>query len=262
MIKRSIFQLKSRLLALVMLFCIISGLLSACTEDTKNQLSTLVAQAGQTAVAEGKNIAKTEVANLKATASAQVATQVAKALDWLKNNPPSPWDISWIPTDSQFMVNNIDAILTGSGLEGQGAAILNDAQLYGVNPAFALAMFRKEATFAASGSRANTNNNPGNIIATGDCRGLAAGSTCSGAYGEVSTDGRFGVYASMADGINAYFQLLSNEYKPGTNRNCSDITCIITAYCPPSDCDTGTYIDQITGWTKDYQTQILASSTR
>jgi hypothetical protein len=239
--------------------------LSALTCGTPAEqaaIQTRAAQAGQTAVAEGKKIAETQAAEgkkialtkaaeLKATAIAAIATELAK-------KTPAPWDVSWIPSDSQHMASKIDSILDGTGLSGQGKIILRDAQENSVNPAFALAMFRKEATFAKPGSRAYSNKNPGNIIATGNCRGLPAGSSCSGNYGEVSTDGRFGVYASMPDGIMAYFRLLRTEYQPGTKRNCSDIACIITAYCPPSDCDTSAYIAQITEWTQQYQSQLLA----
>jgi len=165
--------------------------------------------------------------------------------------------VSWLPSDSQLIIDRINFILSTTGLEGQGATILDTAQESGVNPAFALAMFRKEASFAAPDTRANTNKNPGNISATGDCYGKPANSSCKGNYGEISTDGRFGIYSSMEDGIKAYFMLLKKEYKPGTKRNCSDIACIITVYCPPSDCDTSRYINQITQWTQEYQSQLL-----
>jgi|YNPMSStandDraft_1061717.scaffolds.fasta_scaffold63298_1 hypothetical protein len=232
--------------------------LLSCSEAEQAQIQTAAAQAGQTAVAEGKNFAETQAAQLKETAVAQLATQLAKTVTELAKTTPSPLDVNWIPSDSQFVANKIDIILDGTGLSGEGGTILQNAQQFGVNPAFALAMFRKEATFAAPGTRAYNNKNPGNIIATGNCRGLPAGSSCIGYYGEISTDGRFGVYPSVADGIKAYFTLLSAEYKPGTSHNCSDIACIVTAYCPPSDCDTSTYISQITQWTQQYQSQLLA----
>ena len=137
-----------------------------------------------------------------------------------------PWDINWLPADTVNAVIVIDRILDGTGLEGLGATSLNLSTQHGINPAFALAMFRKEATFAADGTRARRNNNPGNIIATGECRGLPANSACSGNYGEVSTDGRFAVFASMASGTEAYYLLLASEYAPGTKRDCQDIHCI------------------------------------
>jgi len=168
----------------------------------------------------------------------------------------SPWDNNWLPNDQDIVSERIDQIITGTGLSELGNTILQYAFDYQVNPAFALAMFRKEASFAAPGTRAIKNNNPGNIIATGDCRGKPAGTLCIGVYGETSTDGRFGIYPDMGSGIRAYFTLLHQEYAPGTNRNCNDISCIVQAYCPPSDCNTQNYIDQITEWGKDFQCQL------
>jgi len=172
--------------------------------------------------------------------------------------PPSPWDTSWIPANKkeEATISNINLILLGTSLTNQGDLILQYAKEYGVNPAFALAMFRKEANFAREGSPAFRNNNPGNIEATGSCKHLVAGSSCQGVYGEVSTDGRFGKYTSMADGIRAYFMLLRRQYQPGTKRNCQDIACIIPYYCPSSECDTAKYVEEITGWTREYQSVI------
>lgn len=175
-------------------------------------------------------------------------------------NIDSPWDVSWINGNPSDMSVPVDQILLGTGLAGNGDSIIKYAKEFGVNPAFALAMFRKEASFAAEGTRARKNNNPGNIIATGDCRKQAAGLGCSGVYGETSTDGRFGVYPSMDSGIRAYFLLLNREYAPGTKRDCSNAACIIKIYCPPSDCDTQNYIEQINLGTKEYQCQLLSQA--
>ena len=123
-----------------------------------------------------------------------------------------PWNISYLPNDSKNVINQIDAILQNTGLAGQGETILSLSGQYGINPAFALSMFRKEATFALNNTPAYRNKNPGNINATGGCRGLAANQPCNGVYGEISTDGRFGKYQTMADGIKAYYSLLSSEY--------------------------------------------------
>lgn len=62
----------------------------------------------------------------------------------------------------------------------------------------------------------------------------------------------------MADGTIAYFALLAREYRPGTDRNCQDMPCIIEAYCPPSECNVELYLQQITTWTRQYQLGILA----
>ncbi len=173
---------------------------------------------------------------------------------------PDPWDVSWLPSDQNQVINTINSIVTDpsaggspdSGLAGYGSTILyyslnsiggNPA---GVNPAFALAMFRKEANFARPGTIAYTQNNPGNL-------------RCAG-YGMIDCQNGFAVFASMEDGIKAYFWMLQYQYKPGggwpSNFNCTDITCIITHYCPPSQCDTETYIAQIGQWTQEFMSRI------
>ena len=175
-------------------------------------------------------------------------------------NQTDPWDTSLLQQESSIVIQRIDDILAGSSLEGQGQAVFLESQTYAVNPAFALAMFRKESSFAAIHTRAYRNRNPGNIIATGNCRGLPSGATCSGNYGEISTDGRFGVYANFQAGIEAYFKLLAREYKPGSKRNCADILCVITAYCPPSECDVELYQQQVTQWMGEYQCRLAGKS--
>ncbi|MBN1316372.1 MAG: glucosaminidase domain-containing protein [Anaerolineales bacterium] len=243
--------------SLILFICILVMTGLCCSEGDQEQIETAAAQAAKTAISEGKSIAETQAIQLKKTAQAQLATQIVVISTQIAQTTPEPWDTSWLPSDTQYITGRIDKILSGTGLDGKGEEILKNSNEYGVNPAFALAMFRKEAIFAKVNTRAFENKNPGNIIATGDCRGLPNGSSCNGFYGEISTDGRFGIYDNMNNGIKAYFSLLNNEYKPGTSRDCSDIACIITVYCPPSDCDTATYISQITTWTQEYQEQIL-----
>lgn len=179
---------------------------------------------------------------------------------------PSPWDISWAPNDQQAVAAQIDTILAGSGLAGYGGTILNYALTSrdglnpnigpGVNPAFALAMFRKEAEFAKPGSIAERQNNPGNIICKNGTQPIYGASGCANG---------FGVYSSMDAGIRAFFWLLNAQYKPGgvISSNCQDIDCVIRKYCPPghcappgSECDTECYIAQVTGWTQQYQSQL------
>lgn len=218
---------------------VVSTLASEIGDEVESPFGTLVAQS------------KTQIAEQIATQRANIATQIAE-------KQPSPWDTSWLPTDRSHVVGKIDQILSGSGLEGQGEAMLTYSLQHGVNPAFALAMFRKEASFAMPGTRAYTNKNPGNIIATGDCRGELAGTACTGVYGEISTDGRFGIYASMQDGIHAYYLLLEREYMPGTSRDCTTISCVISAYCPATECDTDRYVAQIATWTAQYMLTIVA----
>jgi|GEM_PF-3470930 hypothetical protein len=176
-----------------------------------------------------------------------------------RDSGPDPWDTSWLPSERSRVIGAIETIITSSetggspnaGLKGFGQAILDYALAEiepgraGVNPAFALAMFRKEANFATYGAAAG-NKNPGNIICAGT-RPL---------YGATSCNGRFGVYPSMDTGIKAYYWLLQYEYKPGSSRNCADITCIINAYAPSAENNTRLYIDQVSAWTRDFQNRI------
>jgi hypothetical protein len=167
-----------------------------------------------------------------------------------------PWDVSWLPTDrrgERALDQAIDAVLADTGLRGQGTTIRVNAQRHGVNPAFALAMFRKEAGFATRGTLAHSNRNPANIIATGACWGEPKGTRCKGIYGEVSTDGRFGRYASMADGIEAFFVLMEREYAGMT------LHALISRACPPVECDVPRYIALMEQWISDYQHTLLAA---
>lgn len=250
---------------ILMFFSLVIASCSPAEKDLLDQLSrelrdAIVDEVGEiskTAVSNAEEVAKTQAAALQATARAGLATQMSEVAARLAANPPQPWDTSWLPEDQAQVIVNINGIISGTGLENMGDSILENALTYGVNPAFALAMFRKEASFAHVNTIAYANKNPGNIIATGACRGLTAGSACSGNYGEISTNGRFGVYATMQDGIAAYFMLLNREYQPGSRFNCSDIPCIINIYAPPSENDSPLYIQQINSWTKDYQQRIL-----
>jgi hypothetical protein len=252
------------LIILIIIALIVTGcspdekeLLDQLSRDLRDAIADEVGEISKTAVSNAEEVAKTQAAALQATAKAGLATQASEIAANLATKPPEPWDTTWLPADHEVVIANINAIIIGTGLENMGASILQNALAYGVNPAFALAMFRKEASFAKLGTISFANKNPGNIIATGACRGLTAGSSCSGNYGEISTNGRFGIYGTMQDGIEAYFMLLNREYQPGSRYNCSDITCIINIYAPPSENDSGLYIQQISSWTKDYQQRIL-----
>lgn len=68
-----------RLIHLVFLLIVI--LSTACTPEQRNEVATLAAQAGQTAVAEGKKIGATQAAALQATASARLATEAVRAIN-------------------------------------------------------------------------------------------------------------------------------------------------------------------------------------
>ncbi len=87
---------------------------------------------------------------------------------------PKPWDVSWAQgIDRGTLAQRIDSLIANrqprSGMLGQGSTIVKyslesiNGNPAGVNPAFALAMFMKEAEFSKPGTPAYNNNNPGNI---------------------------------------------------------------------------------------------------
>jgi hypothetical protein len=184
-------------------------------------------------------------------ALAPLATPVAAA-----QGSADPWDVRWLPDERRgrrALDQALDAVLEGTGLHGQGATIRENAERHGVNPAFALAIFRQEAGFARQGTLAQRNKNPANIIATGDCWGQPEGARCTGTYGEVGTDGRFGRYASMADGIEAFFLLMEREYAGMA------LDDLIGRACPPVECDVPGYVARMEQWTVEYQAQLSAA---
>ena len=167
-----------------------------------------------------------------------------------------PWDVSWLPDDrrrERALDQAIDALLEETGLHGQGATIRENAQRHGVNPAFALAMFRKEAGFATRGTLAYRNKNPANIVATGECWDEPKGTRCKGIYGERGTDGRFGRYATLADGIEAFFVLMEREYAGMT------LHALISRACPPIECDVPAYVALMETWALEYQSLLLGA---
>jgi hypothetical protein len=235
------------------------------TDSSYNQCVKIVSLDGNTDFRTSAKVisSNTQVGNIPGEGPSPIPPAPPVTSSAVSSGGPDPWDVSWLPRDQQQVIAAINAIITSpdtggspnAGLKGYGETILNYALASieqnpaGVNPAFALAMFRKEANFATNGAAA-ANNNPGNIICAGGTRPL---------YGAIRCNGRFGVYASMGDGIKAYFWLLQAEYKPGgaISRNCPDISCIIRAYAPSSDGNnTQQYIDQVTAWTKDFQNRI------
>ena len=167
-----------------------------------------------------------------------------------------PWDVSWLPTDrsgERALDQAIDVLLEETGLNGQGQTIRENAQHHSVNPAFALAMFRKEAGFATRGTLAHSNRNPANIVATGECWGEPKGTRCKGIYGERGTDGRFGRYTTLADGIEAFFVLMEREYAGMT------LHALISRACPPIECDVSAYVALMETWALEYQSLLLGA---
>lgn len=146
-------------------------------------------------------------------------------------------------TGSGPNANAINKILQGTGLEGQGSTIAQLAKQYNVPVELALAMFRKESSYGTYGSSVG-NRNPGNL------RGSPLES------GERSG---FAVFKDIQTGIEAYFKLLSENYRQFIDKG--DIAGLINKYAPPSENDTALYIKQIIEWMTQLTSTLRATAT-
>jgi hypothetical protein len=138
---------------------------------------------------------------------------------------------------------NIDKILKGTGLAGQGAHIVAMSKKYDVPPELALAMFRKEASFLTAGS-AVKNNNPGNLR-------FAEWEKQFGG----KPNGNFAHFPDVKSGVEAYFRLLGGPaYRGFIDRG--DYKGLINKYAPPFENDSGLYHKQVLQWMKEYQAKM------
>jgi len=135
----------------------------------------------------------------------------------------------------------INEILRGTNLAGKGDLIANLSKQYNIPAELALAMFRKEASFASTGSLAQRNNNPGNIRFVGQ-------------EGATNGAGNFARWESMDKGIEAYFKLLDKGYRSFIDRQ--DWQGLVNKYAPPVENDSNLYARQIIQWMGEYRQRI------
>lgn len=109
----------------------------------------------------------------------------------------------------------------GSPAAGTGQALSDLSAQYGVDDAYALAVFNKESSLGKYGAAAD-NHSLGNIV----CAGY---STCNG---------RFRSYPDWATGYQDFYRLIKNEY---VARGLSTVETITPVYAPPSENDTTGY---------------------
>lgn len=147
-------------------------------------------------------------------------------------NPTAPSSVSGA---------RINEILRGTNLAGQGNLIAQLSKQYNIPAELALAMFRKEASFASTGSLAQRNNNPGNIRFVGQ-------------EGATSGAGNFARWSSMEKGIEAYFKLLDRGYRSFIDRK--DWAGLVNKYAPPVENDSDLYTRQIVQWMREYRQRI------
>ncbi|WP_164012330.1 peptidoglycan-binding protein [Pyxidicoccus trucidator] len=138
---------------------------------------------------------------------------------------------------------NIDKILKGTGLAGQGAHIVAMSKKYNVPPELALAMFRKEASFMTAGS-AVKNNNPGNLR-------FAEWEKQFGG----KPNGNFAHFPDVKSGVEAYFRLLGGPAYRGFIDS-GDYKGLINKYAPPTENDSGLYHKQVLQWMQEYKAKV------
>ncbi|EFH87268.1 glucosaminidase domain-containing protein [Ktedonobacter racemifer] len=122
----------------------------------------------------------------------------------------------------------IDKVLAhyGSPAAGTGKALYEDGDMYGIDPAFALAFFWHESTFGLYGA-AHATKSLGNIICTS---------------GYPSCIGRFRAYSSWEAGYLDWFRLLKSEYIP---RGLTTVDAIIPVYAPGSENNVPAYVSAV-----------------
>jgi peptidoglycan hydrolase-like protein with peptidoglycan-binding domain len=145
------------------------------------------------------------------------------------------------PTATTVSAARINDILKGTNLAGKGELISNLANKYNIPAELALAMFRKEAGFASTGSLAQRNNNPGNIRFRNQ-------------EGAVNGAKNFAKWDSMDKGIEAYFKLLDKGYRSFIDNK--DWSGLVNKYAPPVENDSRAYTNDITKWMNDYRNRI------
>ena len=188
-------------------------------------------QAKHGLVADGIYGPQTRAALTKALGGAQAPTPTAPTA------PTAP-----LNANLSRQAANINNILRGTGLAGQGETIARLAQKYNIPPEFAIAMFRKEASFAAPGTLAARNNNPGNL------RFANQDGAVSGARG-------FAQWKTMGEGIEGFFKLMNKQPYRGWLDN-KDYHSVIFRYAPPSENNSELYVKEITGWISGYRNRI------
>jgi peptidoglycan hydrolase-like protein with peptidoglycan-binding domain len=171
---------------------------------------------------------------------------LAKALGGGGKPPAGPVDgpTPTTPGTDAAKAAKLDAMLKGSGLQGQGAHMLAMAKKYNVPVELGLAMFWKEAQWNTTGV-APKNNNPGNLrFAEWEKQ-----------FGGVPNGG-FTKFPSVEKGVEAYFRLLGGPaYRQFVDNK--DWAGLVNKYAPPSDGNNSSlYAKQITEWMDKYRAKL------
>jgi Peptidase_C39 like family len=128
------------------------------------------------------------------------------------------------PSLSARVVNQV-LLQAGSPAHDTGQALYDLSAQYGIDDAYALAVFGHESTYGLYGA-GSVNHALGNII----CAGYL---TCNG---------RFRWYATWVEGYADFYHLIAHEY---IARGLSTVQAITPVYAPASENDVGVYIHSV-----------------
>ncbi|RKG67086.1 LysM peptidoglycan-binding domain-containing protein [Corallococcus sp. CA054B] len=136
--------------------------------------------------------------------------------------------------------------LAESGFAGQGEFLMRMAQKYDVPIDLALAMLWKESQWGTAGASVGANN-PGNLKFVGQ-EGAHEAFTSPGASGS------FAGWPTLEQGIEAYFKLLGTHYR--AELDSGDWTALVNRYAPPSENDSGLYVQQVNSYAAEVRRQL------
>lgn len=149
----------------------------------------------------------------------------------------APGDSLPVDTAPTISAAQIDSILrqAGSPAAGLGQTIYDLGVRYGINPAFALAVFSHETSLGTNYGNLNAGTRQwGNIRCTASW--TASGGQCSA--------GGFRSYPSYTAAVEDFYRLIADTYVRGWGLR--TVGAILGTYAPPSENDTAGYIAQVT----------------
>jgi hypothetical protein len=142
----------------------------------------------------------------------------------MRRRPVLETSVLGSPALSADLINQVLSAAS-SPAAGTGQALYDLSVQFGIDDAYALAVFEKESSFGRYGAGFE-DHALGNIV----CAGYP---TCNG---------RFRWYPSWEAGYEDFYQLISREY---VARGLSTVETITPVYAPASENDTGLYIQQV-----------------
>jgi hypothetical protein len=124
----------------------------------------------------------------------------------------------------------VTRVLAGSPLAPYAVDVYRLGAEAGIDPAFALAIWKHESQFGTTGAATRTRN-MGNLVCDAAAHPPARG-----------CDGRWAVYPTWLDAVADWYAYLNRRY---VARGLVTVEAILPVYAPPSENDTAGYIAQV-----------------